>query len=467
MKPFEFNRHTLSRFKLDPTFSPMVLNHQAFLNQVRKTNDIRPVKIAITRSMGQVSVYETVVFGDSSHQETANFTYLERLVKTLLWIKGGCKIHVLGYPAFSRYLKTLYHPEGLRAFDQRFMSEIYESSFDIVESSERDFPNMCEESKAIGRHLEGCRIGFDAGGSDRKVSALIDGVAVFSEEVVWHPKIQSHPSYHQEGIMDSIHRAASHLPRVDAIGVSTAGVVIDNRMMASSLFIQVTDPSLKDQTKSIYTDIKNAFDVPLEVANDGDVTALAGSMSLKKNRVLGIAMGTSEAAGYVDANGNLLGWLNELAFVPIDDAKEAMIDEWSLDRGCGVKYLSQDAVIKLAKMAHLPLDNQLTPAENLKVVQHLAEQGHSKACDIFEMIGCYLAYAIAYYCMFYDIGVVLILGRVTSGRGGKLILEAANEVLSSEFPDLFQTLTIQLPDEMSRRVGQSIAAASLPSLRKI
>ena len=31
---------------------------------------------------------------------------------------------------------------------------------------------------------------------------------------------------------------------------------------------------------------------------------------------LGIAMGSSEAAGYMDMNGHIMGWLNELAFAP-------------------------------------------------------------------------------------------------------------------------------------------------------
>jgi hypothetical protein len=42
------------------------------------------------------------------------------------------------------------------------------------------------------------------------------------------------------------------------------------------------------------------------------------------------------------------------------------------------------------------------------------------------------------------------------------MLEGAKEVLRSEFPELAERIHIQLPDEKSRRVGQSIAAASLP-----
>jgi hypothetical protein len=77
-------------------------------------------------------------------------------------------------------------------------------------------------------------------------------------------------------------------------------------------------------------------------------------------------------------------------------------------------------------------------------------------------MGVYLGYGLAHYADFYDIKHVLILGRCTSGRGGDLILEGAKEVLRTEFPELAECIHIQLPDEKSRRVGQSIAAASLP-----
>ena len=78
-------------------------------------------------------------------------------------------------------------------------------------------------------------------------------------------------------------------------------------------------------------------DVPIVVANDGDVSALAGAMGLGKGKMMGLAMGTSEAVGYVDADKNVLGWINELAFAPVDLQEGAMQDEWSLDYGVGCK----------------------------------------------------------------------------------------------------------------------------------
>ncbi len=345
------------------------------------------------------------------------------------------------------------------------MSKIYEKPFEVVVVSLTDVPEENEQSFPIGRHLDGYRIGFDAGGSDRKVSAVVNGKAIFSEEVVWYPKQQSDPSYHYNGIMDSIKRAAAKMPRVDAIGVSSAGIFIDNRVAAASLFLKVPQDKFDSEVRDMYKQIqKEMGNVPLEVVNDGDVTALAGAMSLEANNILGIAMGTSEAAGYVDSLGNITGWLNELSFVPVDFNKGSMIDEWSLDYGTGVKYFSQDAVIKLAKNAKIKLAESLSPAEKLKVVQELLEANDPRAEDIFDTIGCYLGYSIAYYAQFYDLKHVLILGRVTSQKGGVRILRIAEQILKLEFNDLSQKIELTLPDEINRRVGQSIAAASLPKI---
>ena len=313
--------------------------------------------------------------------------------------------------------------------------------------------------------MNGCRIGFDAGGSDRKVSAVIDGVSVYSEEVVWFPKTNADPDYHFQGILDAFRTAASKMPRVDAIGVSSAGVYIDNRAMVASLFLKVPEDEFDAKVKNIYLRAAKELgeNIPIEVANDGDVTALAGAMSLEKNNILGIAMGTSEAAGYVDGDGNITGWLNELAFAPVDLQEDAMVDEWSGDKGCGVKYFSQDSVIKLAPRAGIVLDEALSPAEKLKVVQHEMDMGNKNADNIYLSIGTYLGHTLAYYAMYYEIGDVLLLGRVMSGKGGDIIIAEARRVLDEEYPEV-AAMELHLPDEKIRRVGQSVAAASLPKI---
>lgn len=419
--------------------------------------------IALERSGGQVAVIHRKIYGTESHKE-ADCYFVRRLMKTMLWLYGGYKFHLSGRESIIEAMKQEFSPTGMQSFDFDYMAKVFESPFQIV-SCEK-VPEEKGNPKAIGRHLDGCRIGFDAGGSDRKVSAVKDGESIFSEEIVWHPKLQSDPQYHYDGIVEALKSAASHLPQVDAVGVSSAGVYIENRTMSASLFLKVPDDLFEEKVKNIYHNaITDTFGaVPYAVCNDGDVSALAGAMSLKENNVLGIAMGTSEAVGFVDKEGLITGWLNELAFVPVDASPEAMVDEWSGDIGCGVKYFSQDAVIKLAPKAGISLEEGLSPAEKLKVVQNLMAEDDEKASFIFESIGVYLGHTLAYYHSFYDFSHVLLLGRVMSGKGGDILLATAERVLKEEYSDIFRKITLALPDEASRRVGQSVAAASLPKI---
>ena len=449
--------------KYDPTFQPMALVLRDFTARAKAAGGQKLV-LGVERNKGYVSTFEMVVFPDGTGHDDENFAVVERVAKSLLWCRGGYKIIVAGSPVLGEKLKAAYDFNGLREFDRGFMARVYERPFEVEVVDLAHAPVNKESATPVGRHLEGCRIGFDAGGSDRKVSAVIDGETVYSEEVVWFPKTNSDPQYHYAGILDAMKTAASHMPRVDGIGVSSAGVYIDNKIMIASLFLAVSDEDFAKTVKTMYIDIAKEIGAPLEVANDGDVTALAGAMSLEDTNVLGIAMGTSEAGGYVDEVGNIAGWLNELAFVPCDFSKDAMVDEWSGDYGCGVKYLSQDAAIKLAPAAGIELDPNASPAEKLKVVQGLMAQGDERAKGIYQSIGSYFGYAVAYYANFYDIKHVLMMGRVSSGEGGNLILANAQAVLEKDFPELAKKITIHLPDEKSRRVGQSIAAASLPSL---
>lgn len=448
---------------LDPCFQPMEMVLRDFEARVKAEGGQR-LCVALERNRGYCERFALDILPDGVDDEL-NCAVLERFIKTLLWVYGGWKIYICGSKVIYDHLNAAYRKGGLREFDVWFMSRVYERPFEVAYiENEDNMPEVKRSASAVGRHLGGCRIGFDAGGSDRKVSAVIDGESVYSEEVVWHPKTQSDPEYHYSGIMEAFRTAASKLPRVDGIGVSTAGVLIDNRVMVASLFVKVNDEDFERRVKNIYLDAAKELgeNIPIEVANDGDVTALAGAMDLNDNGVLGIAMGTSEAGGYVDMHGNITGWLNELAFVPVDFNRAAAVDEWSGDYGCGVKYFSQDSAIKLAPAAGIPLDEALTPAEKLKIIQKLMAENDPRAMRIYETIGVYFGYAIAYYARFYDMRHVLIMGRVTSGEGGVILLNRAREVLAGEFPALAEQIELTIPDESSRRVGQSIAAASLP-----
>jgi predicted NBD/HSP70 family sugar kinase len=446
---------------LDETFIPLSKFNQAFLKTAKK-----PVCIAVERNDGLMAVYDTYMHG-TDDMFTADCYYIGRVVKLLLWTKGGFRIYICGNNKIAEYIKAAYRANSVRAFDAAFMSQVYESEFEVISLPYELKPTEKDQSKPLGRHLDGCRIGFDAGGSDRKVSAVINGETVFSEEVYWSPKTNADSNYHFNEIVGAFKTAAAKMPRVDAIGVSSAGVYINNKTMVASLFLKVPKDEFNRFVKNIYIRAVKEIgeNIPFEVANDGDVTALAGAMNLNENRILGIAMGTSEAGGYVDKDGNITGWLNELAFVPVDGQPGAMADEWSGDIGCGVKYFSQDAVIKLAPKAGILLEESLTPAEKLAKVQTLVLAGDKEALKIFKTIGSYLGHAIPLYADIYDIGHILLLGRVMSGDGGHAIIETAEHVLKTEYPELYNTVKLHLPDESDRRVGQSVAAASLPALQ--
>lgn len=450
---------------LDEDFRPAVLANHAFLKGVRSSGERAPLRIAIERGQGHISAFDTEVYPTSHRLASLNLPYAERLVKALLWQRGGWRIIVGGPKEVGEHLNQVYAPDGDRSFDAEFMGNVFENPFAVEVTAADRVPTASERAVPLGRRLDGCRIGFDAGASDRKVCAVVDGEVVFSEEVPWSPRTQSDPEYHYQNIMAALRAAAAHMPRVDAIGISAAGIYINNRVMVASLFRGVPADVLEAKVTNLFLRIgKEWGDIPLEVVNDGEVTALAGSMSLGDNAVLGISMGSSEAGGYVNSEGNITGWLNELAFVPVDLSPTAPVDEWSGDRGCGSQYYSQEAVARLARTARIALDAEKSRAEQLEDVQQLAAEGDDRARLVFETIGCYTGYGIAHYADFYDIRHVLILGRVTSGLGGNIILSKAQEVLRLEFPHLYERIGLHLPDEAGRRIGQAITAAALPMI---
>ncbi len=451
---------------LDPYFRPAVLANRAFQETVRTSGRPVAVRLAIEQTDGTVSQYATRVLPADHPDAGGNFPYLERIVKFLLWSRGGNRIYLDGPGELAASLAAHYRESATGRFDSNLVGEkMFDQPLEIVHTKE--VPPESRRTTSLGRHLDGCRIGFDLGGSDRKVASVVDGKVVFSEEIVWDPYFQPDPTYHFEGIMDSLKKAAAHLPRVDAIGGSAAGIYVNNRVKVASLFRGVPPDVFEKRVKGLLLEVKKAWnDIPFEVVNDGEVTALAGSMSLGKNRILGISLGTSTAGGYVNAEGNITSWINELAFVPVDYHLQAATDEWSGDYGCGVQYFSQQCVARLLAPAGIEADPQLPFPEKLKLVQKLMEKNDYRARKIYETISTYLGYAIAHFADFYELENVLILGRVTSGRGGDIIIAGAKEVLKVEFPKLAQTISFHIPDEKDKRHGQAVAAASLPVVKK-
>lgn len=450
---------------LDPDFLPAIEEIRRFGKAVSEYPNKQHLCIAVERANGCIYRRDFDILPDGVNDEWNAFI-VERTIKSILWVVGGFRIYLAGSREVYERIRSYYSPNGLRAFDYGFMSTVFEREMEVVECDEKTIPAAKTSPLAIGGHLKGRRIGLDVGGSDIKISAVKDGEVLRSEEIVWLPKLQSDIHYHQEYFHAALRKAVDWLGGdVDAIGVSAAGVIVENKPMVSSIFIKVPH-DVFGLVKSAYIDAVKRLEkevghpIPFAVANDGDVSALAGAIDLKDDSILGIAMGTSEAVGYVDSEGKLPGWFSELAFMPVDFNKHAMVDEWSGDFGVGCKYFSQDAVIKLAPRAGIELEDSLTLAEKLKKVQALNEAGHEGARKIFESIGVYLAYALAYYAEFYRIKHVLLLGRVMSGKGGESILAFVRNTLQKEFPE-YASIEIGTPSDFMRRLGQSIAAASL------
>jgi predicted NBD/HSP70 family sugar kinase len=451
---------------LDPAFRPAVLANRAFRELARATPGAVPVELALEQADGSVFRFQAVVLPEGHAQAAGNIVYIERMVKFLLWSRGGFRIYFNGPKSLGEALQKHYRETPTGKFDSEIIgSRIYDRPIEVLIT--KDIPPERANTTPLGRHLDGCRIGFDLGGSDRKVAAVVDGKVVFSEEVVWDPVKQTDPLYHYEGVMHSLKLAAKQMPRVDAIGGSSAGVYVNNRVKVASLFRGIPPEIFNRKVKEMFLEIQKEWNgIPFEIVNDGEVTALAGSMSLGDNGVLGIALGTSTAGGYVNMEGNITSWLNELAFMPIDYNPAAPVDEWSGDYGCGVQYFSQQGVGRLLGVAGIETDAALGLPEKLKQVQALMLKGDYRAEKIYQTIGTYLGYAIAHYADFYDFKHVLILGRVTTGPGGDVIIAGAKDVLKVEFPELAKRIAFQIPDEKDKRHGQAIAAASLPKLKK-
>jgi predicted NBD/HSP70 family sugar kinase len=447
---------------LDPGFLPAVLFNRHYLETARGSGQAVPLVLGIERERGLVSRFETVV---QPNGKAETLLYVERIVKFLLWGRGGWKLHFGGPKVIGDHIRKTYSARGARKFDCEMMALAYGRKFEVALTTAAKVPAAKDMQVAAGGHLKGCRIGFDLGASDYKVSAVIDGEAVFTQETPWDPKNQADPEYHYHHISAALHRAAACMPRVDAIGGSSAGIIVDNEIRVASL-LRAIPKKLFPQAAAVFKRIQKEWNVPVVVMNDGDVTALAGALSLQQTGMLGIAMGSSEAGGFMDKKGRILGWLNELAFAPVDYNPQAPTDEWSGDAGVGALYFSQQAVNKLLPAAKIKVPTKMGLPERLVEVQKLMAAGDERAAKIYETIGVYLGYTIPHYVDFYDFAHMLILGRVTTGAGGDIVLSKAREVLDREFPEIASSIAIHVPDEKTRRVGQAVAAASLPKTKK-
>lgn len=456
---------------LDPGFVPAWSWRRAYAELVASTVGCVCVTVALAQPDGAVSVFRTRMLPETRDYAGLNLHYLERTLKFLLWSRGGLRVFIAGAPFTAQRIASIYARDGARAFDADFLGRrIYLDDFEILACDEDELPVEQTVGSVGGGGLGGCRIGFDLGGSDRKVAAVIDGNVVFSEETRWDPYFQIDPAYHEDGIRQSLRRAAAHLPRVDAIGGSAAGVYVSNEPRVGSLFRGVPDDAFAQRIRPMFKRLAAEWSVPFEVANDGDVSVLAAAHMLGERGVqggvLGLSLGTSLAGGYVGPEGSLRPWLNELAFVPVDyrtAGEGAHVDEWSGDAGTGARYHSQQALGQLLRHPDIP--SGLALPEKLVKLQEAAERGEAWTYPIYESLGVYLGYSLAHFSEYYDFSNVVVLGRVTSGPGGEIMMNTAREVLRGEAPELSGKISFVAVDENFKRHGQAIAAASLPRIQ--
>lgn len=401
----------------------------------------------------------SIPFPTGMEQDKDVIVLAERAVKFVLWAAGGWKLHMAGPDAICAYIEAQYSAGGARDFDRDMMFKSYGKEMEIIRTRAIEIPETKDNSEGAGVSWKGCRIGFDLGASDFKISAVEDGEVKFSDEFPWDPRNATDPEYHFSKLNEGLKLAASHLPRVDAIGGSTAGIVVDNQMRVASLFRAIV-PEKYAEAQQLFKRVQKEWNVPVHVENDGDVTALAAYLTSGSNGVLGVAMGSSEAVGFIDKNGAVTGRLNELAFATADLDENAPADEWSGDTGVGAMYFSQQAVNHLAVKAGVEFSADMPLPERLLKVQAMMKENSPIAEELYKTIGMYLGHNVAWYHEFYDFDSLLILGRVTTGQGGEIILETARKIVAEEYPEL-ANVQITMPDEKAKRLGQSVAAAAL------
>lgn len=428
--------------------------------------DGQTIAVAWEREDGNVYRYDLTVPARIHPALLPGVKHLvERVVKFVLWSAGGWKLHLSGPDNIVKPIARAYKKKGARAFDVAFFNDLYARPLETAVVPLKEMPETHEREVVVKNNTNGRRIGFDLGASDFKVSALRNGKVVFSKEFPWDPRNQPDPDYHYEKLSAGLEAAAAALGgRVDAIGGSTAGTLVGKRLGPASLIRAVLEkaPEKKDLARNLFARIEEEWQCPFEVFNDGDVTALAGAIAMKRTGILGMAMGSSEAVGYINPKGALTGRINELAFAPVDLNPNAPKDEWSGDAGVGAMYFSQQAVDHLARLFGFKFPKSMKLPERLKVVQEAMEKHDEKALRVYLMIGRYLANAAAWYREFYDYSNLMVLGRVTSGFGGEVILNTAKMGLEAVDPYLAEQIDIFMPDEKTRRLGQSVAAAQIP-----
>mmetsp|Transcript_46028 Transcript_46028/g.130144 ORF Transcript_46028/g.130144 Transcript_46028/m.130144 type:complete len:492 (-) Transcript_46028:244-1719(-) len=468
---------------LDPGFAPLILGKQKYLAATKECKD--KLEWALLRVDG-CARYSLPVFPDDSEDVEASIYLAGVLIQEMLWQRSAGELQLCGPKKVCDALQAAYSVGGAYEFEATSMPNVCgtpTSPFVVkVVASAADMPEAKDSPQVCGKDASGCRLAFDLGKSDIKTVAVKDNEVLYSKETEWDVT-NPDPQYHYDAILAALKLAKEALPKVDAIGGSATGTVsADNDATWCDIFPNVPPDVYKAKVVDIFKRLSKelAGDVPLKVINDGEVTALAAVQKIKAGNVLGISMGSSEGGGYANKDGNLMGWINEMCYIKLDLNPEAPTDPWTKGAHTGIShmYLGQRGATKLAAKGGVDVpDNLKYPhpdmctithenhAHCLKLIQKAMadESKEPEARKIYETIGVYLGYGLAQYSEFYNIDHVMILGRVSKGKGGDIMLDTAKKVLQEEFPQ-FAGMQFHTADDHFKAVGQCIAAAALPTL---
>merc|ERR1719446_702797 len=426
------------------------------------------------------------VFTDDHEDVEASIYLAGILIQEMMWQRSASSLMLAGPPKICEALKAAFSMGGMYEFEVLSMPNVCgtpEAKFEVKIVKAEELPPHEDQPQVCGKDANGCRLAFDLGKSDIKTVSVKDGEVVYSKETEWDVT-NPDPDYHYKAIVDALNIAKAELPKVDAVGGSATGTVSgDNEATWCDIFPNVPPDVYKAKVVDIFKRMAKevAGDVPLKVINDGEVTALAAVQKIGKGKVMGISMGSSEGGGYANADGNLMGWINELCYIRLDLNPKAPTDPWTKGAHTGVShmYLGQRGATKLAPLAGVDVpENQRYPHPEMCTIKH---ENHAQALKkiqaamadpakepqtrlLYETVGVYLGYGLAQYCEFYKIDHVMILGRVSKGKGGDLMLSVAKRVLETEFPE-YAGIQFHTADDHFKAVGQCIAAAALPEIK--
>jgi len=467
---------------LDPNFCPAIVGKKKYMKLL--AGSPFTLEWALPRADG-CARGKLPVLAEKHADVDASIHLAGVCIQEMIWQRSASELLLCGPQSICEAIQKSFSAEGKYAFEVKTMPKVCGTPgkpFPVkIVASASELPQAKDTKQVCGKDASGCRLAFDLGKSDIKTVAIKDNEVIESKETEWDVT-NPDPQYHWDMILGAMKETAAKLPRIDAIGGSATGTVSgDNEATWCDIFPNVPPDVYADKVVNIFKRLAKEFgDVPLKVINDGEVTALAGKMMVNRGNLLGISMGSSEGGGYCDADGSLLGWINELCYIQLDLNPEAVTDPWTPHCGISHMYLGQRSATRLAAAGGVDLPAELMPDHpNMNCMKH---EGHAKCLkliqagmkdpekepqvrQIYETIGVYLGYALAQYSEHYLIENALVLGRLSTGTGGQIMLDKAKEVLMAEFPQ-YGHIVFHQPDEHFKRVGQCIAAAALPELKK-